>query len=87
MSKTKQSKPCVFVVEGHYRSDRHGNLYWGPILHPLDTERYAIFAEQEEADDCVTFIEDRDLGFDVGIMGNDVPERFRVTRQVTRGPA
>lgn len=82
MSKTK--KPAVFVVEGQYRSDRHGNLYWGPILHPRD-ERYAIFVDKADAEDCVTFIEDRDLGFDVGIMGNDVPERFRVSKQVAEG--
>ena len=83
MSKTK--KPRVFVVEGHYRSDRHGNLYWGPILHPRDTERYAIFVDKADAEDCVTFINDRDLAFDVGIMGNDIPERFRVSAQVAEG--
>ena len=83
----KSKELLVYIVEGHYRSDRHGHLYWGPTLHPRDTERYAIFAEKAEADDCVTFITDRDLGYEVGIMGNDFPERFRVIRQTTRGEA
>ena len=77
----------VFVVEGHYRSDRHGNLYWGPILHPRDTERYAIFLDKAEAEDCVAFIEDRDLAYEVSIMGNDFPERYRVIKQSALGPA
>lgn len=76
----------VFVVEGHYRSDRHPSdkdMYWGPILHPRE-ERYAIFENEEDAQDCITFIESRDLSFDVSIMGNDFPESYKVTRQSVR---
>jgi len=82
MKKVKSAKkgPFVFVVEGEYESDRHGNKYWGPILHPRE-ERYAIFAEKEEAEDCITFINDQDCSFDVGIMGNDFLVGFRVTKQ------
>ena len=77
----------VYVVEGQYVSDRHGNKYWGPITHPRDPNRYAIFAEKEEAEDCITFIEDRDLAYEVSIMGNDFPEGYRIVKQSVEGKA
>jgi hypothetical protein len=72
----------LFVIEALYESDRHGNTYWGPIMHPRAATKYAIFTDKAKAENIVTKLKaDEDLAFEVGIMGNDFPIDFRISKQ------
>jgi hypothetical protein len=75
----------VFIVEAQYQSDRHGNLYWGPIVKPTG-KGYAFFSDKAKADALAakltaSIAAEYGLAFDVGIMGNDYPVSFRVIKQ------
>lgn len=71
----------LYIVEAQYESDRHGNRYWGPILKPKG-KGYAVFTDKVKADALVAKLEGNDnLGWDVGIMGNDFPVGYRVVKQ------
>lgn len=72
----------LYVIEARYTSDRHGNTYWGPILKPGRKTQYAIYTTKAAADRDLTKLKKNDrLGWDVGIMGNDFPQIFRIVTQ------
>lgn len=72
----------VFVVEAEYQSVIDGSKYWGPIGNPLrGPSPYAIYSNKDDAENCITLINDRKMQYEVMIMGNDWPLRFRVTEQ------